>query len=56
MTVSVSSSIFVSWGYGTRLLAERAKMVEVWGVAAGAMPHLRLKKSIIGGKQYVDYL
>jgi hypothetical protein len=41
MTMSVSSYVFVSSGYGTRLLAERAEVVEGWAAVATAMPHLR---------------
>ena len=42
MTVLVSSSMFISSGYGANLLVERAEVVvEGWAAAAGVMPHLR---------------
>jgi hypothetical protein len=56
LTVSVSSSIFVSSEYYSRLMTERVEVVEGWTAVAGAMPYLRLKKSSIDGKQYLDYL
>ena len=38
---SISSSIFVSSGYGSRLLTERAEVVGGLTAAAGAMPYQR---------------